>query len=858
MTNNKKQQEIQRIINSRLFAKVYVTSALVILCATTLFWSLLSAKVQQGNADQVVAPLLFQHAATFHGALFPGQHTFLIKWPVFLLIYVFGTSAQAIIACTVGLVLITIGCFAAILYRIEKRPLVFGSLCLALASVLLMIPAEPYAGGLLPVNMAMLTTRNIEYIVYIGALTLFIKATRIRSWKFVWAVLLLILLFASDKLFLSISIGASIVALVTYVHIKGWKLVTLSMNWLVGGLLGAAGATILLWLINTSGLTHIVKQQSIGPYGFVDSVHAIALGCLYAVLGIFTNFGANPAANYTLLRNIPQQLLDGLKSPAGITFIINALILLACLYAVYQLIRTTRTQSKPRGRIVQSTNLAMLLVWTTLASIGVFIVTSHDYVVDSRYLTIALFALFVSMAVYSRARHWQAQKLVATGLVLVFGIILGLFGALHSYHAETAALNPTEQRNALIAETLQQHSVDTLVGDYWRVVPTKLVSNTKLNVLPLSSCVEPNSIQDSTAWQTNLHTHSFSYLLSLDNGLSNFPHCTIAQVVHAYGRPNQSSLVAGSLNKPKELLLFYDHGITSSTVVSSSSSPVPATILPTTLDSLENTICSNPTVMNIVAHEDDDLLFMNPDLIHSIEAGDCVRTIYITAGDSGQGQFYWLGREQGAEAAYSQMLGSKAVWIQKIVSLSSHEYITVANPKGNSHVSLIFMHLPDGDIHGNGFSSSANESLVKLENGSIKTFNSVDHQSYYSLSDLTAAITSLLHVYQPAEIRTQANYVSKQYPDHSDHIAVGNLVTTAYKQYEQQQYSGKVTIPLEFYIGYPIHGMPANVSGSDLQKKEAAYMQYAKHDSAVCQTTAQCQQSPTYGSYLTRQYQYKS
>src|ERR1700694_2302046 len=41
------------------------------------------------------------------------------------------------------------------------------------------------------------------------------------------------------------------------------------------------------------------------------------------------------------------------------------------------------------------------------------------------------------------------------------------------------------------------------------------------------------------------------------------------------------------------------------------------------------------TTLNIVAHEDDDLLFLSPDLLHAIQAGRAVRTVFVTAGDSG-------------------------------------------------------------------------------------------------------------------------------------------------------------------------------------------------------------------------------
>jgi hypothetical protein len=64
-----------------------------------------------------------------------------------------------------------------------------------------------------------------------------------------------------------------------------------------------------------------------------------------------------------------------------------------------------------------------------------------------------------------------------------------------------------------------------------------------------------------------------------------------------------------------------------------------------------------------------------------------------------------------------------------------------------------------------------------------------------------------------------------------------------------------VTIPLKFYTGYPSHQFPSNVSGTDLATKEAVFLAYAAYDGGVCHTIAQCLQTPTYGSYLSRQYQ---
>ena len=69
-----------------------------------------------------------------------------------------------------------------------------------------------------------------------------------------------------------------------------------------------------------------------------------------------------------------------------------------------------------------------------------------------------------------------------------------------------------------------------------------------------------------------------------------------------------------------------------------------------------------PMVMQVVAHEDDDILFMNPDLSASVSAGTGVVTVYVTAGESNGSltgdprTLYAAQREEGARAAYAAML----------------------------------------------------------------------------------------------------------------------------------------------------------------------------------------------------------
>ncbi len=839
------------------FSRVYAGCSLVILLLTTTLWATLSARLQQSNADQLVNSYLFENANTFHKSLLPGQHSFLLKWPVFWLIHAFGTHGAALIGFTTFVTLLSVGLFALLLYAVDRRPLAFGTLCLALASVLLAIPAQPYAGALLPLNMAMLATRNIEYILYIAGLLLVIRWHEVKSFGFWLAVLCFGLVMASDQLFLTLSAGGALLAILTYAFTRRWKLTQLTVKWLLATVFGGLLAGVVIWAIAHYGVAGVSSSASV-LYGLQRSPQGLALGLIYAVLGLASNFGANPAYDGTVLRQVPHLLASRLFNVGGFSFITNATVFLVALFAA---VKQVLFSILPRGKHTYPedwvSKLTLLLMWTTLAAVGAFIVTDHYYAVDARYLTISLFALFVALAAYARQKEWAPQRIFAVGAVLLVSIGLGCLFAITTYQHQAKALKETNDRNSLIAQALTYHPVDVLAGDYWRVIPTKQASKTTLNVLPLATCLQPREVLSSQAWQPDLQKTRFAYLLSLDKSLTDYPTCTLDQAVTAYGRPNASAVIAGTLENPKEVLLFYDKGARQSSPAINAAAKPPATVVPIAIDQLPNTTCTGFSVMNIVAHEDDDLLFMNPDVSRDIRAGHCVRTVYVTAGDAGSNEFYWLSREQGSEAAYSKMIGEEnALWVQRVVKLADKAYITVANPKNNPRISLIFMRLPDGNMRGQGFSSSNHESLEQLSYGQVPSIRTVTNQSDYSAHQLTNALTTLMQTYQPSEIRTQADVVGHEFPDHSDHRAVGRFTVLAYEQYEQRQFENKVTIPFRKYLGYPVRDRQQNVFGEDLTQKEAAFLAYAAFDGGVCQNAAQCNRTSTYDGYLKRQYEF--
>ncbi|HEX7484411.1 MAG TPA: PIG-L family deacetylase [Candidatus Saccharimonadales bacterium] len=834
------------------FPKAYSVFGVITLLLTIIFWALPTALVHQHNADQLVDPYLFENVGTFQAAIFPGQHSFLIKWPLFWLVSLCGSSPTAFVLFTLAVTLLTVGLLVYILYRIERRPVVFGALCLALASALLLIPAESYPGALLPMNMAMLATRNLEYIVYIASIILLIRAPRLISWKMGLAVLTLGSLIASDKLFLTLSLGGSFVALIAYLLFKQRQLVQLALRWLIVSVLASGLAMSIIWLISITDITTISDSAGAGPYALVNNFKDLALGIIYGILGIFTNLGANPAFDATIAKNIPAQALQRLLSPAGPTYLINISLAFTAIVISYKLwwtsLRTKLKKTKRAPKPLQtSIGLSLIMIWTSLAAFGVFIASNHYYAVDARYLTIFLFTVFIVIAIYMRRIRLRRARVVIAGLIIVCGIALGLHSSWQTSANSAAVLSTNQQRNHLIIDALAQNPVKTLVGDYWRVLPIKQAMRHSQNVLPLADCTTPRDVLTSSAWKRDLSRESFAYLLPLKPSTTGYPGCSIEQIIGLYGRPSASHVIAGTASEPEEVLLFYSYGINDTM---RHSRPT-ASILPISTNQIRNTRCNNSTIMNIVAHQDDDILFMNPDLIHSLQAGDCIRSVYLTAGDSGGGRLYWLGREEGSKAAYAQMLGVKnPIWTTRTVSLSKTAYVTLATLKNSPNVSLIFFHLPDGNINGHGFEATNFESLEKLETGGISTIHSVDGQSMYTPDQLINALVKLIDTYKPDEIRTQATHnLSEQFADHSDHLAAGNFAKRTQQQYAQQEDA----LELTFYVGYPIRDQPENVDPADVTATENTFFTYAKHDSGACNSIDTCS-TMSYIYYLNRQY----
>ncbi|HEU0257616.1 MAG TPA: PIG-L family deacetylase, partial [Microbacteriaceae bacterium] len=145
--------------------------------------------------------------------------------------------------------------------------------------------------------------------------------------------------------------------------------------------------------------------------------------------------------------------------------------------------------------------------------------------------------------------------------------------------------------------------------------------------------------------------------------------------------------------------------------------------------------CAKGSALDVVAHPDDDLLFQSATIRADIDAGKCVRTVYVTSGDDGLPSWYWQSRESGVQAAYAQMAGVANRWSTSDASVPGHP-IVLKTLRSAPEISLVFLRLPDGQMDGSGSADNNYESLQKLYQHVIGTIHAIDGSTSYTEASL--------------------------------------------------------------------------------------------------------------------------
>jgi LmbE family N-acetylglucosaminyl deacetylase len=173
----------------------------------------------------------------------------------------------------------------------------------------------------------------------------------------------------------------------------------------------------------------------------------------------------------------------------------------------------------------------------------------------------------------------------------------------------------------------------------------------------------------------------------------------------------------------------------------------------------------------VVAHEDDDLLFMQPDVIEAVRAGKGVTNVYVTAGNGNGGVDTAETRYEGLRAAYGTAAGSQN-WKCGFIDITGHraEHCRLSD----KNVSLVFLGYPDGGKEGEHATS-----LLHLFEGSATNVETIAREpTVYDRDSLIETVAHVMRITQPTRIRT-LEVASTHGRDHSDHMVVGAIAVLA-------------------------------------------------------------------------------
>jgi len=229
-------------------------------------------------------------------------------------------------------------------------------------------------------------------------------------------------------------------------------------------------------------------------------------------------------------------------------------------------------------------------------------------------------------------------------------------------------------------------------------------------------------------------------------------------------------------------------------------------------------------VMHVVAHPDDDLFFVNPDVSAAIAAQLPVVTVYVTAGQlTGNGATDGQrarNRQLGVMAAYAHMCGSiDPQWTGDVLWVAGRQVERYVLEGSTAPVELVFVNLPDGGL--DAVNSGQSRTTVLAAGGLVTRAFS------YVKADVVGVLAGLMACYQPTVVHTLDALPDTRYAaEHADHVAVAKLAAQAAAAFSD-------ALPLVAHRCYTVQDAPANLDADTRAGKQAAISSYAAYDSGA-------------------------
>lgn len=243
----------------------------------------------------------------------------------------------------------------------------------------------------------------------------------------------------------------------------------------------------------------------------------------------------------------------------------------------------------------------------------------------------------------------------------------------------------------------------------------------------------------------------------------------------------------------------------------------------------------------VVAHQDDDLLFMQPDVIEAVRAGKGVTNVYVTAGNGTGGVDKADIRYEGLRSAYGTAAGSND-WQCGFIEIAGHTAQHCRLPDKN--VSLVFLGYPDGGKEGEHPTS-----LLHLFEGSTTNVETIAREpAIYDRDSLIETVAQIMRLTQPAHVHT-LEVAATHGRDHSDHMLVGALTMLAIAR-------ANSSADVLSYRGYATGEEPANKVGAIY---DDAFEVLAHYEACAAKCDAACGDActtidETHVTWLERRY----
>jgi LmbE family N-acetylglucosaminyl deacetylase len=277
--------------------------------------------------------------------------------------------------------------------------------------------------------------------------------------------------------------------------------------------------------------------------------------------------------------------------------------------------------------------------------------------------------------------------------------------------------------------------------------------------------------------------------------------------------------------------------------------------------------------LQIVAHPDDDLFFLNPDLHRSLRRGGAHRTVVFTCGEAdgrnapvGSDGYeaivpdyegYTAARYNGLRRAYAQMAVGEpeSIWERRAVEVVGGIFAEISTLAPARHVSLMFLNLwddgalspdPGGRIR-EIWRQTASFCPTMRPSGTP-----VEGHYRYSRELLTTAIAGIVEEFQPTVLRTmdlQPDFQihddehpqysdSDSYSDHQSHTGAAGFALAGLLEAVLRGSSRRVAV--EGFRGYYNRRWPANLTRDGRIDKSTYITTYAWADHGACADPVGC------------------